>query len=115
MKRAQDSLSTSASQTSPVAKKLRITPPESPVNDTSKNYQAADNVDGGWTKVEKRKGKKAKRVAGKLDVCVSNQTPSQDATHTALQANPARFLYNKGEILKRREAVTINVCTVSQF
>ncbi|KAF9808174.1 hypothetical protein IEO21_07960 [Rhodonia placenta] len=43
-----------------------------------------------WTKVEKRKAKKARRVEAKLD------------------ANPPRFMYAKSEIVKRREAVGIN-------
>ncbi|KAI0365854.1 hypothetical protein BV20DRAFT_982324 [Pilatotrama ljubarskyi] len=44
----------------------------------------------GWTKVEKRKAKKQKK------------------TETKLGANTPKFMYAKGEILKRREAVGIN-------
>ncbi|KAI0920161.1 hypothetical protein AcW1_001979 [Taiwanofungus camphoratus] len=50
----------------------------------------SDSGNGSWTKVEKRKTKKMRKVEAKFD------------------ANPPRFMYSKGEILKRREAVGIN-------
>ncbi|KAI0766795.1 hypothetical protein BC629DRAFT_1292810 [Irpex lacteus] len=49
-----------------------------------------DQGNEGWTKVEKRKGKKHKKTEGKQD------------------AHPPKFLYSKGEILRRREAVGIS-------
>ncbi|KAI0691614.1 hypothetical protein C8Q76DRAFT_255245 [Earliella scabrosa] len=51
--------------------------------------QVDDDGDG-WHKVERRQAKKQKK---------------QD---TKLEANPPKFMYAKGEILKRREAVGIN-------
>ncbi|KAI0776562.1 hypothetical protein BD413DRAFT_644823 [Trametes elegans] len=50
---------------------------------------AADSGDG-WTKVEKRKAKKQKKTDGRLS------------------SNPPKFMYAKGEIMKRREAVGIS-------
>ncbi|KZT66208.1 ribonuclease H [Daedalea quercina L-15889] len=51
-----------------------------------------ENGDGvnEWTKVEKRKAKKTKKTEEKME------------------ANPPRFMYAKGEIVKRREAVGIS-------
>jgi hypothetical protein len=55
MKRSQAS-----EGSAPVHKKLKMTTP------------AGDNDGGGeWTKVEKRKAKKVKKVEAKIDVCVS--------------------------------------------
>ncbi|KAH9922386.1 uncharacterized protein B0H18DRAFT_1018161 [Fomitopsis serialis] len=51
---------------------------------------AMENGDGEWTRVEKRKTKKAKKTEAKTE------------------ANPPKFMYAKGEILKRREAVGIS-------
>ncbi|OBZ74580.1 hypothetical protein A0H81_05096 [Grifola frondosa] len=45
---------------------------------------------GGWTKVEKRKAKKSKKTEVKHDI------------------NPPRFMYVKGEILRRRETISIS-------
>jgi hypothetical protein len=42
----------------------------SPSN-TSQDPSHTEDAEGEWTKVEKRKEKKAKKVQAKLDVCVS--------------------------------------------
>lgn len=65
MKRSQD-LSQTHGNASPAAKKFKATPPESP----GPSVPDANGPDGGWTKVEKRKAKKVRKVEGKLDVCV---------------------------------------------
>lgn len=72
--------------------------------------------DGGWTKVEKRKQKKAKKVEVKLDVCVfsSRIFPGQIlwykiADHVRFQATQPRFMYNNAEIVKRHHAIGIEV------
>ena len=60
---------------------------------------------------QKQKPKKQKKVEAKLDVRpLSHPTPSSTPhpTHMA-QATPPKFMYAKGEILKRRDAVGINV------
>ncbi|KAI0691610.1 hypothetical protein C8Q76DRAFT_255098 [Earliella scabrosa] len=68
-------------------------PPDAEPNKRQKvsdpNAQIDDDGEG-WQKVERRKAKKQKK---------------QD---TKLEANPPKFMYAKGEILKRREAVGIN-------
>jgi RNA exonuclease 1 len=65
MKRSQASM---AQPTSPLHKKLKMTSPsESP-------GLPDEGEDDGWTKVEKRKVKKAKKVEAKFDVCVSIPT-----------------------------------------
>lgn len=56
----------------------------------------ADDDTGEWTKVDKRKAKKSKKSASKFD------------------ANPPRFMYVNGEIVKRKEAVRIEVCTLKR-
>lgn len=55
-----------------------MTPPESSGEDVVKLEEDApaavkleqENENAGWTKVEKRKGKKNKKTEGKQDVCV---------------------------------------------
>ncbi|KIP03467.1 hypothetical protein PHLGIDRAFT_130123 [Phlebiopsis gigantea 11061_1 CR5-6] len=94
MKRSQEFSSTPASSSgSPVSKKLKVSPRESPAGSVQAQQDVlmtVENSEDGWTKVEKRKSKKTKKVEGKLN------------------ANPPRFMYNKGEIMKRREAVGIS-------
>ncbi|KAI0697772.1 hypothetical protein BC835DRAFT_1269867 [Cytidiella melzeri] len=65
-----------------------MTPPESLV--TNEDAVDLSGLDSNWTKVEKRKGKKQRKLERKLD------------------ATTPKFLYSKGEILKRREAVSIS-------
>ena len=61
MKRSQPS-TTPSTPSSPVRKKVKMSPnPFEPL---------ADDAEGGWTRVEKRKAKKAKKVETKIDVCV---------------------------------------------
>jgi len=62
MKRSQPS-TTSPTPSSPAHKKARMSPNPFQV--------LADGTDDGWTKVEKRKAKKTKKVGAKIDVCVS--------------------------------------------
>jgi hypothetical protein len=66
MKRSQDFTQTASSQPTPApaAKKLKMSSPESP------QVKEEGGPDGGWTKVEKRKGKKHKKLEEKFDVCV---------------------------------------------
>ena len=55
----------------PAAKKLKVSPPESPgTNDVQSGQVIMDAAEGEWTKVEKRKSKKLRRAGVKLDVCV---------------------------------------------
>ena len=67
---------------------------------------------GGWQKVERRKSKKQKKQESRLEVRAADRpsyvllTLLMSTTH---QASPPKFMYAKGEILKRREAVGINV------
>ena len=66
MKRAQDFSQTPSAQTAtPVAKKLKLTPPDSPAEASGSN-----GVENEWTTVTKRKAKKVKKIEGKLDVGV---------------------------------------------
>ncbi|KAI0092376.1 ribonuclease H-like protein [Irpex rosettiformis] len=91
MKRAKDfsTSTTSQSPAVPAAKKMKMTPPESSGEDpVSRDLGGQEN--GEWTKVERHKGKKHKKLEGKLN------------------ANPPRFLYSRGELLRRREAVGIS-------
>ncbi|KAH9837573.1 uncharacterized protein C8Q71DRAFT_753278 [Rhodofomes roseus] len=98
MKRSQDlsPLAAEQGQSSafPAPKKFKAAPrvshgisvpaPEHPTSPTM------ENGDNEWTRVEKRKAKKAKRTEAKMEV------------------NPPRFMYSKAEIIRRREAVGIN-------
>ena len=73
---------------------------------------ALEEGDGGWQKVERRKSKKQKKQESRLEVRAADRpsyvllTLLMSTTH---QASPPKFMYAKGEILKRREAVGINV------
>ena len=58
---------TSQSPAQPAAKKLKMTPPEPSGGDTA---ELGGSENGEWTKVEKRKGKKHKKLEVKADVCV---------------------------------------------
>ncbi|KAF8971279.1 hypothetical protein BDZ97DRAFT_1914265 [Flammula alnicola] len=58
--------------------------------------QATENVGGEWTKVEKRKKKKASRIEAKVD-----------ESHAILTAHP-RFMYSNTEIVKRSNAIAID-------
>jgi RNA exonuclease 1 len=76
MKRSQEFSPATASQagTPPVSKKLKVSPRESngiSTPDQQDVLTATGNADDGWTKVEKRKAKKTKKMEGKLDVCIS--------------------------------------------
>ncbi|GJE92989.1 ribonuclease H-like protein [Phanerochaete sordida] len=87
MKRAQEfPVPASPSSLPPASKKLKVSPRES----SGISVQDPGSSEDGWTKVEKRKAKKTKRTEGKLD------------------ANPPKFMYNRAELLKRREAVGIS-------
>lgn len=83
----------------------------------SSTGQLATDTEGGWTKVEKRKAKKQRKVEGKLDVCVSVRVQglatNLQGSYIYVQASTPRFLYNKGEIVKRRDSVGINVSSYS--
>lgn len=61
MKRSQPS-TTPPTPSSPAHKKAKMSPNPFEV--------LADDAEDGWTKVEKRKAKKAKKVEAKIDVCV---------------------------------------------
>jgi len=61
MKRSQPS-TTPSTPSSPVHKKIRMSPNPFEV--------LADDTESGWTRVEKRKAKKVKKVEAKIDVCV---------------------------------------------
>ena len=67
----------------------------------------------GWQKVERRKSKKHKKAEAKLDVRFPPPSSSAASTmyvyHTPAQAAPPKFMYAKNEILRRRDAVGINV------
>ena len=63
--------------------------------------------DGEWSKVEKRKAKKARKVEEKAEVCIvflCNVPLLKES-----QLSPPRFFYVNSEIVKRREAITIGV------
>lgn len=62
MKRSKPS-ATSSTPSSPAHKKAKMSPNPFEV--------LVDDTEDGWTKVEKRKGKKARKVEAKIDVCVS--------------------------------------------
>lgn len=61
MKRSQPSI-TPPTSSSPVHKKVKISPNPFEV--------LAGDTEGGWTRVEKRKTKKTKKMEAKIDVCV---------------------------------------------
>lgn len=81
---------------------------------------AMESGDGEWKKVEKRKTKKAKRAEARMEVCVPTRfeilarLPVTQATPPP-QVNAPRFMYAKSEIVKRKEAVGINVRRVCVF
>ena len=62
MKRSNPS-TTPSTPSSPIRKKVKMSPNPFEV--------LVDGTEDGWTKVEKRKTKKAKKLAVKIDVCVS--------------------------------------------
>lgn len=62
MKRSKPS-TTSSTPSSPAHKKAKMSPNPFEV--------LVDDTEDGWTKVERRKAKKAKKVEAKIDVCVS--------------------------------------------
>lgn len=62
MKRSKPS-TTPSTPSSPVHKKVKMSPNPFEV--------LVDDTEDGWTKVEKRKTKKAKKLEAKIDVCVS--------------------------------------------
>ena len=67
---------------------------------------------GEWTKVEKRKSKKQKKMETKLEVRPPVVAAAPCVLTSVLpppQANPPKFMYAKNEIIRRREAVGIDV------
>ena len=67
---------------------------------------------GEWTKVEKRKSKKQKKMETKLEVRPPVAAAAPCVLTSVLpppQANPPKFMYAKNEIMRRREAVGIDV------
>ncbi|KAJ3558462.1 hypothetical protein NM688_g908 [Phlebia brevispora] len=72
MKRSQEFSSASSSHsTSPVQKKQRLSPPSSQeilLQNDAEAEQAPMDAEDGWTKVEKRKAKKMRKMETKLDV-----------------------------------------------
>ncbi|CCM00542.1 uncharacterized protein FIBRA_02576 [Fibroporia radiculosa] len=97
MKRSQDLSSLVAdpeqSTSSPAQKKFKAAARVSPgidMPDGEPEQSLDDGDENNWTKIERRKSRKAKKAEAKLD------------------ASPPRFMYSKGEILKRRDAVGIN-------
>lgn len=62
MKRSKPS-TTPSTPSSPVHKKVKMSPNPFEI--------LVDDTEDGWTKVEKRKAKKAKKLEAKIDVCVS--------------------------------------------
>ena len=62
MKRSKPS-TTSSTPGSPVHKRLKMSPNPFEV--------LVDDTEDGWTKVEKRKAKKAEKLNARIDVCVS--------------------------------------------
>ena len=67
MKRSEPSTAQSTPN-SPTHKKIKMSP--NPVE------VLVDDTEDGWTKVEKRKAKKVKKMEVKIDVCVSCPRPS---------------------------------------
>ncbi|CAL1697832.1 unnamed protein product [Somion occarium] len=88
MKRSQEFLPVTSPETSPLPaqKKLKVSPRVSYGISVQETEVEAD----GWTKVEKRVARKLRKTESRLD------------------SQPPRFLYAKGEITKRREAVGID-------
>ncbi|KIK90919.1 hypothetical protein PAXRUDRAFT_150845 [Paxillus rubicundulus Ve08.2h10] len=85
MKRPQDFVPSSPQPSfSPQHKKPKVT-------DTSAtSHRDEDSTSAEWTRVERRKGKKARRIAAKHD------------------ASMPRFMYVNGEIVKRKDAIHID-------
>ena len=81
----------------------------------SKRTKVSDEEENGegWQKVERRKSKKHKKAEAKLHVRFPPSSSSAASTmyvyHTPVQAAPPKFMYAKNEILRRRDAVGINV------
>ncbi|KAE9400271.1 hypothetical protein BT96DRAFT_1018956 [Gymnopus androsaceus JB14] len=76
--------SSSSSPTAPISKKVKLSP------DSSENeVTIPTNEPEGWTKVEKRKNKKAKKAELKLD------------------STQPKFMYSNGDILQRQRAIGI--------
>lgn len=87
-------------------------PAQTEQNKRQKVSDDGGDEDGGWQKVERRKSKKQKKQESKHEVRPTN--PARYVLLTRVmsstsQASPPKFMYAKGEILKRREAVGINV------
>ncbi|KAH8102678.1 hypothetical protein BXZ70DRAFT_929419 [Cristinia sonorae] len=89
MKRTQDAIASTDGSESPAPKKQKVSSTVSPSVSREDDSSAGGDTNG-WTKVEKRSMKKQKRMNAK-----------QEAT-------PPRFLYARGEILKRKNAVGID-------
>jgi hypothetical protein len=82
---------------SPAAKKQKIAPaPDAPASGAAGGTGAGASGNGGgdgeWTRVERRKSKKAKKVAAIKDVCAASLSPSARAHgwHRAERAAPFR-------------------------
>lgn len=89
MKRSQDSVS--SPQKSSKHKKAKVASNQViQANTAREDVRHNDAVEGEWTRVEKRKAKKNKKV---------------EAKHDALMP---RFMYVNGEIVKRKDAVHVN-------
>jgi RNA exonuclease 1 len=95
-------------------KRAEMSSPAPPSASQAKKLKLSDDTLGeedGWTKVERRKDKKAKKKEAKLDVCVSSfflLTPFIGANEP-FKSTPPRFMYSHGEIVKRSHAVGIAV------
>ena len=122
MKRSQDlsplAVEQGPSSAFPAPKKFKAAPRIShgisiPASEHSSSA-AMENGDNEWKKVEKRKAKKAKKAEARMEVCVPTRfhiLAELSVTQAASppQTNAPRFLYAKGEIVKRKEAVGISV------
>ena len=113
MKRSQDFSATSPSaSSSPVSKRLKVSPREShgiSVPGHQDVLMATEDSEGGWTKVEKRKAKKVKKVEGKLDVCVSFSVCSRVGPSCIVVVNPTEVYVQQGRN-SQKKASSWNRC-----
>lgn len=102
------------------AKKVKTEHDSTP---TSVPTSASANGGGEWTKVEKRKKKKAGRAEARDQVCTisfvplpsrkavfpGSHLPSRTLTLFSIQMTHPRFMYSNTEIVKRSHAISVDV------
>lgn len=96
MKRSQEVLQVPSSHNAtPAAKKLKMTPPESPAAapEAQPTASSSNGVESEWTTVTKKKAKKVKRIEGKLDVGVMAHAHGATRQLTCILTGQSRAIH----------------------